>query len=280
MDDKITFSFGENWRSFVDSVSEGAIESARRNIEEWLGVDGVKGKTVLDIGCGSGIHSFCFMTMGARRVVSFDFDPKSVDATNLFKRRLGDPSNWEVTQGSVLDKAFLDNVGQFDVVYAWGVLHHTGAMWEAVENTCRLVTPGGLCWIALYMKGPKYEKTLAMKKAFNSGFRLRKWLMIQWHIALIIHERLLKVGRKTWLKQILRGELKQAMRPFRWNKQRDRGMNEYHDLIDWLGGLPYEVASTEEVVQHCRACSLLPVRIAESEDGGVSNFLFVQAEGG
>jgi ribosomal protein L11 methylase PrmA len=83
----ITFSFGKNWRSYVDSITSGAVEDARKDIEEWLGRDGVEDRTVLDIGSGSGIHSLGFHTLGAKEILSVDVDPHSVEATRICGRK-------------------------------------------------------------------------------------------------------------------------------------------------------------------------------------------------
>src|SRR5947209_6575303 len=103
----ITFSFGQNWRDFVESISEDSVRRARSDIEEWLGRDAVSGKTVLDIGCGSGIHSLCFHLLGAREIVSLDVDPYSVESTRVLWEKAGGPASWKVIQGSILDKDFV-----------------------------------------------------------------------------------------------------------------------------------------------------------------------------
>src|ERR1043165_7714359 len=121
----ITFSFGQNWRSFVDTISEGSIRSAMSDIERWFGAHGVKDRTILDIGSGSGIHSLCFHLMGAREVLSIDVDPKSVESTSLLRNKAGDPENWKVVHGSILDPDFVRRIKPHEIVYSWGVLHHT-----------------------------------------------------------------------------------------------------------------------------------------------------------
>ncbi|MDP2645941.1 MAG: class I SAM-dependent methyltransferase, partial [Desulfobacterales bacterium] len=160
MEEKITFSFGENWRAYLETISEESIRSVREDIENWLGAEAGRGKKILDIGCGSGIHSLIFHQLGAKELVSFDADPISVESTTILREKAGSPSSWKVMKGSVLDKSFIaNNIGGaiFDIVYSWGVLHHTGSMWRAIENSSSLVKKGGLYWIALYRKGPRYE---------------------------------------------------------------------------------------------------------------------------
>jgi 2-polyprenyl-3-methyl-5-hydroxy-6-metoxy-1,4-benzoquinol methylase len=230
----ITFSFGQNWRSFVDTVSEGSIRSAMSDIERWFGVNGMKDRTILDIGSGSGIHSLCFYLMGAREVLSIDVDPKSVESTSLLRNKAGDPENWKVERGSILDPEFVRRIKSHEIVYSWGVLHHTGSMWEAIDNASSLVRTDGLFLIAIYVKGPTYEQDLQLKQSYNqasaAGKKLLEWKEIS------------KLMRDRW---------KAGKNPLLWNEKRGRGMDTYHDLVDWLGGLPYEVATADEVVDFC-----------------------------
>jgi len=228
---EITFSFGKNWKSYLNTVSEGSLSLTRKDILEWLPAEDIKGKRILDIGSGSGVHSLVFNELGARELVSFDYDPFSVEATTRSWSMAGKPVNWRVMHGSVLDKEFLAGLGpKFDIVYSWGVLHHTGSMWKAIENAATLVGPGGKLWIALYVKGPKYEDDLALKKRYNAAsWAGKKWM--EW-----------KFISRHMQKRLFRGA-----NPFKWNQKLPRGMNVYHDIVDWLGGLPYEVASAEEI---------------------------------
>ena len=59
-------------------------------------------------------------------------------------------AGWDVLQGSVLDREFLSSLGRFSYVYSWGVLHHTGAMWTALDNASTCLESGGLLHVALY----------------------------------------------------------------------------------------------------------------------------------
>jgi SAM-dependent methyltransferase len=257
--DAITFSFGQNWREFLSSITAEQIQSAAEDIQFWLGTDGVQGKSVADIGSGSGIHSFAFSQLGARQVVSFDLDLRSVEATRILWEKAGRPGHWSVLQGSVLDQAFVADLGSFDLVYAWGSLHHTGALWRALENACSLVQrSGGILWISLYAQGPNYQKHLALKKRYNAATDLGKRLMIGAQIA----------------RYILFVRLRHLKNPFSWNKKKERGMSEYHDIVDWLGGLPYEVASEDEVLRFARSRGFILERIKVSGEGACNNYVF------
>lgn len=257
-EERITFSFGKNWRSYVDGVDEGAIERARQDIENWLGPEAVNGKTLLDIGCGSGIHSLCFHLLGAKQIVSVDIDPYSVESTRVLWERAKRPTNWTVTQGSVLDDDFVKKLGTHDIVYSWGVLHHTGAMWEAIANACSRVKKGGLLWLALYQKNENYPADLELKRSYNRASKFGKKMM-EW----------------KYIYGIMKARRQAGQNPLAWNEKRERGMNVYHDVIDWLGGLPYEVATREEVETFVHRQGFVSKRI--DDNPAVANFIYLFA---
>ena len=175
----ITFSFGENWLDYIKNIGREEIENAKGDLEEWLGKEYIQGKNILDIGSGSGIHSLTFFLLGAKAIFSFDYDMNSVEATRKLWEKAGKPANLTVTHGSILDKNFLETIGKgYDIVYSWGVLHHTGAMWEAIGNSISLLKPGGTFWITLYTKGSQYSKHLALKQKYNTSSKFQKKLMV------------------------------------------------------------------------------------------------------
>lgn len=250
------FSFGENWQSFLRQADSEAFAAARSDIERWLGDGWLKGKRVLDIGSGSGIHSFCMLELGASAVVSIDIDPASVAATSSLHQRAGSPANWTVTHGSVLDAGFMAGLGTFDLVYAWGVLHHTGAMWQALERAAGCVGDGGLLWLALYTAGGGYARDLALKQRYNRSGRIGRRLMELREIV-----------------RLMRIRLNAHQNPFSWNTRGVRGMDPYHDIVDWLGGLPYEVASADELVRWARGRGFVLERIDPTHERCCSGYL-------
>jgi 2-polyprenyl-6-hydroxyphenyl methylase/3-demethylubiquinone-9 3-methyltransferase len=252
----VTFSFGRNWRSFSRFVSEDRLRGAQNDIVDWLGEGGVAGKTVLDIGCGSGIHSLGFHRLGAKSVLSLDVDPHSVACTRRFWERSGKPANWRVDQMSVLNAQRMAALGHFDIVYSWGVLHHTGQLWTAMDVASRLGNPGGRLWISIYTKGPEYPDHLSTKQRFNSASWLEKQRMLARHL------------RRLWRYEKSMGK---SFREWFWP---ERGMNAYHDAVDWLGGLPYEVASVQEVTAFLAERGWMLERMLERCEGGCSVYLF------
>src|SRR6266581_9697805 len=148
---ELRFEFGENWKSFLRVLNDERIAVAEDSLRQMLEVESLAGKSFLDVGSGSGLFSLAAMRLGARRVHSFDFDSQSVACTRELKcRYFPDVGHWMIEQGNVLDSAYLARLGQFDVVYSWGVLHHTGNLWQALENVAPLCADGGTIALAIY----------------------------------------------------------------------------------------------------------------------------------
>ena len=251
------FEFGKNWKDFLNTVSEQEIQQAAKDIKEWLDTDNLTGKRVIDIGSGSGIHSLALYSMGANELISFDYDNDSVEATTQMWKNAGSPANWKVIQGSVLDDEFIKTLGSFDIVYSWGVLHHTGEMWKAIGNAIILVKENSIFWFSIYQKESGYNKALKLKTRYNNSSSLGKKIMVYKRIIRMM------IGRFVKLKN-----------PFAWNRKTTRGMNVYNDLVDWLGGLPYEVASKEEITDFCNIRNLELKKIFSVPEGACSIYLF------
>ena len=163
------FQFGQNWSQFLPAIDEERILEAEKSLREMLEVDSLSGKTFLDIGSGSGLFSLAARRLGAR-VHSFDFDPKSVFCTTELKKSyFRDDESWKVQEGSVLDGEFMKSLGEYDIVYSWGVLHHTGNLWTAMENAQQRVAPEGKLFIALYNDtGSQSTRWNWIKKTYNN----------------------------------------------------------------------------------------------------------------
>lgn len=240
MDDQTAFSFGKNWQDFLKGFDAERLRNAETSLSEFLDVKDLSGKTFVDVGCGSGLFSYAAFELGAEKVVSFDVDPFSVQCCLYLREKAGNPPNWEVMEGSALDKDFVERLGQFDVVYSWGVLHHTGRMWEAIANTARMTSAGGSLYIALYNKilgrnGATswiHSFWISVKKTYNSSPVLGKYVLEP-------------LAMTAYLAMVAaRGE--NPVRHVREYKSQ-RGMSWRTDAVDWLGGYPYEFATVEEV---------------------------------
>ncbi|MBL8200264.1 MAG: class I SAM-dependent methyltransferase [Chromatiales bacterium] len=243
------FKFGKNWRAFLRGLNEGRIVEAERSLKDMLGVADLAGTTFLDIGSGSGLFSLAARRLGAR-VHSFDFDPDSVACTRALRENFfPDDPQWTVERGSALDPAYLASLGTFDVVYAWGVLHHTGEMWSAIDNATHRVRPGGSLFLMIYRDwGLKSRIWLRIKRTYCSG-AVGRWavlaLFIPYYVVRGVIEDVVRL-RNPWARY----------REY----QRNRGMSKFHDWIDWLGGYPYEFATIEQVEAFCEQRGLVITR--------------------
>ena len=237
------FEFGKNWQNFLERLDDERIDAATRSLAATLGLTTLEGKSFIDIGSGSGLFSLAARRLGAT-VTSFDFDPQSVACTEELKRRYfqGD-GRWRVLCGSVLDREFLAGLGTFDIVYSWGVLHHTGAMWDALGNVAPLVDGEGQLFIAIYNdQGGASRRWLSIKKLYNRSPRVAGPLLV------------LSVGayfvvRDTLIRLLHRQKLfdKASL-----ERTGTRGMSFGSDLVDWVGGYPFEVAKPEEIFRFYR----------------------------
>lgn len=228
---KAHFEFGENWKSYAGTIDQSRIDFAVEGMQK-LFPEGLAGKTFLDIGCGSGLHSYAALKLGATFVATIDLDENSVEATRQLLSELSPHSNWSATIASIFD-ATPQNPGTFDVVYSWGTLHHTGDMWRAIERAGTLVRPGGLFAIAIYAATAFDPMWAAEKRFYAHAPRPVQWIVRQVYTAVLL-ARITCVGQNPV--------------SFVRSYAQSRGMHFSHNIHDWLGGFPYETAEANELI--------------------------------
>lgn len=262
------FAFGRNWQSFISGLTEAQVREAERSLADMLQCSTLAGKRFLDIGSGSGLFSLAARRLGAT-VHSFDFDEDSVTcARELRQRYFAGDADWTIEQGSVLDEAYLRKLGRFDVVYSWGVLHHTGNMWKAMANATIPVAPAGMLFIALYNdQGPISHIWRAVKRLYCSGTPGR-WLvsavLVPYFAARALVAGLLRTGN--------------PLSHFLEYRSR-RGMSFYHDWVDWLGGYPFEVASVARVTRFYEESGFALANLVRTRRQGCNQFVFRRRNG-
>lgn len=265
------FSFGKNWARFLSRLNEERIALAVRSLANFLEVETLEGKTFLDVGSGSGLFSLAARRLGAH-VHSFDYDPDSVGCTQELRRRFfPEDDQWKIERGSVLDKPFLDGLGTFDIVYSWGVLHHTGQMWTALENVKPLVSLGGKLFIAIYNdQGRITDEWARVKKRYNA---LPSLLALPYALAIIAREE-----RKNLSRHLRHGTLPDWFRTWRdYAEISTRGMSRWHDWIDWIGGHPYERATIEKIADFYADDGFKLDNLFDCSDGyGCNEFVFTR----
>jgi predicted RNA methylase len=239
------FAFGKNWASYAALIDKAQIDEAKKGLLRLISPEDLIGKSFLDIGCGSGLHALAAIQLGARRLMAIDIDPDCIGTTRTLISNNNVSVPWSVETKSVFE---LDakRQGVFDIVYAWGVLHHTGSMWEAVNKAASMVAPHGLLVVALYRRTYmdrfwKIEKRLyAHAPRFIQDF-MRAGYVAAFRLAMFL------TGKQ--------------FRDYIAGYKSSRGMDYFHDVHDWLGGYPYETALAAEVKNKLAVLGFKPERI-------------------
>ncbi len=251
--------FGKNWKKFISNISEEQIEMAKNSLIDLFG-HSIKGKKFVDVGCGSGLFSLSAFLLGAN-VYSFDYDQESVECCRALKAKyFNNDGNWIINQGSILDEAFLDRLGQFDIVYSYGVLHHTGNLNKSLNLINKLVDKEGYLYITLYNNQGRasifWEK---LKKLYiNSHPIIRKFILFIYLIYFTVPRILLNLIKFDF------------SHPF----NQYRGMKFLINLEDWLGGYPFEVSKPEDIFNMYKKNYTLEYLVTVAGNHGNNEYLF------
>jgi 2-polyprenyl-6-hydroxyphenyl methylase/3-demethylubiquinone-9 3-methyltransferase len=228
------FEFGKNWEVYLKGISEEKLYSAIYDLKDFLGHD-MLGRSFIDIGCGSGLSSLAAYKLGADKIFSYDIDPINIRNVEFLKHRFTVPPEypWVAETCSIVDTKDLSRIAQGDIVYSWGVLHHTGDMWQALRNTASLVKDEGILYLMLYRDAKLAYIWKLIKKSYVRAPVWLKFLIRNLFAGLLIAGMVLK--GKNPVKSI--------------KSYGKRGMSWYTDVIDWVGGYPFEYAEAEQVIE-------------------------------
>lgn len=263
------FSFGANWKEYLNTLTEEKISQAKTSLINFFGgIKNIKGKTFIDIGCGSGLFSLSASLLGASKIVSIDIDDSSLWCAKYLKSKYNPKAHWTIKKGSAVNKKFIKNLGKFDIVYSWGVLHHTGDMYNAITNVSSLVKTHGSFYLAIYndfkfnIYGGSSLFWLKVKKLYNNSSPIIKKIITFSFISY----------------QFVSLIFIQRINPFVFirNYKKDRGMNWYHDTIDWLGGYPYEYAGPDDIINFMAKSGFLCKNLIFRNGTGCNEYLFVK----
>jgi 2-polyprenyl-6-hydroxyphenyl methylase/3-demethylubiquinone-9 3-methyltransferase len=263
------FDFGQNWSDYsAHALTEERVRQARSDFARLMAMAGVElpGTSFADIGFGQGLGLLSAVSMGAR-AVGCDINPLCVEVLGRNGRLFPgmDTQDIPIVIGSILDPHVVESLRQaapdpsgYYVVHSWGVLHHTGRMWQAIDNAASLVRPGGTLVIALYN---------------------RHWTSPAWALIKQLYMRAPRIVQRAMIATLYPVIFAAKWAVTRRNPRRmERGMDFYYDVVDWVGGYPYEYASIEEVASYMATKGFASGRSAAAAvPTGCNEFVFVRA---
>jgi len=254
------FDFGSNWQAFSARRLDGVrLTAAVRSLQSLLEKDTLEGLSFLDVGCGTGLFSIAAHQLGAAKVVGIDVSPSCISVSEQNRDRLAPHAPILFLQGSALSRGNLHSLGPFDIVYAWGSLHHTGAMWEAIRNVAKQVSPGGLLVLAIYNQHLTSPVWKFIKRLYNRLPGFGRVSMAVLFSGIIYVAKFLVTGRNPL--------------------EKERGMDFWFDVVDWIGGYPYEYTTPLEVekfvtAQGFKPSNSIPARVPT----GCNEFVFIKKD--
>lgn len=247
------FNFGKNWKNYSERLNQEDFNEAQKSLINLLGIEDLKDKSFIDIGCGSGIFSIAAKKIGANRVLGIDILPSCIECSRNNALKFNE-KDIDFRQFSILDPK-IKGLGKFDVVYTWGSLHHTGNMYKALEVSCEIVKEDGYLAVAIYNKNFTSRFWWVIKWLYNHSPWIGKKILEVWYLGMIIPLKILILGKNVFRKE--------------------RGMKIYYDAIDWLGGYPYEYASIGEIKNFVESRDFILKRVIKPTGvSGCNQYLF------
>lgn len=242
------FEFGKNWSDYSHRITDIEIEQSKQGLLKLISAEEIKGASFLDIGSDSGLHSLAAHLLGAREITAIDIDKDSVETTRRVLEKY--KVSARVERVSIFED---ESLGEYDIVYSWGVLHHTGDMWTAVRNAASHVKPGGLLVIALYQKTPLCAAWTLEKRLYTAAPRPLRSVASGIFGTVQLAAMAVAKGRNPV--------------SFVKNYKIQRGMSYWHDVHDWLGGYPYESSTPKETKDFVVDLGFEPVNIGDLKPG-------------
>lgn len=227
------FNFGLNWKNFNKGYDDTRLKEARQSLLTILEKTEIScpKSSFLDAGCGSGLFSAAAYDLGFN-VLSIDYDSDSVEACEELKGKIFENNSrdnlWEVIQGDLLDDKLLTRLERFNFIYCWGVAHHTGDVKQALNNLGKIAEPGAVVCVSIYNFQPVFSKYWLFVKRMYNRSKLGRYLLLALHLPYPFASSLLGHAFK---------------------KAGYRGMDAWHDYLDWMGGLPFEPMRPCEVIE-------------------------------
>ncbi|HBD95957.1 MAG: Methyltransferase family protein [Candidatus Collierbacteria bacterium GW2011_GWE1_46_18] len=264
------FSFGKNWSDFLSKISTDQIKSSERSLTRLVPKKLIVNKSFIDMGCGSGLFSLAAYKLGASKIVSVDVDKYSVNCALELKKTCNNPSFWSIVCGSILNNDFIKSLGKYDIVYSWGVLHHTGNMYKAFNNILYLCKNGGILVLAVYNNN--HGKNAIFSGSSNTWHKIKKI----YNNSDKFFKSIIELLYYVWF---FVGYIITLRNPFLYiKKYNERGMNFYTDVKDWLGGYPYEYATPDELINFFSQHRLYVKKIISTDNLGCHQIVFEKHE--
>jgi len=238
-----TERFGYEWNKY--SAIKEIYEDQFKNWVNPLEPTDFFGKKILDAGCGMGRNSYWAIKWGAKEVVAFDFDQRSVEAA---KKNLAEFNNTKVFFKSIYD---LDWQNEFDLAFSIGVIHHLKDPRLAIKNLIRSLKPGGKLviwvygyegneWIVKFINPIRINFTskipVKLANIVSYFFSLPLWIFLKFYF-----------GQNSYLKQLAAYKFQQVhlivldqLIPDTANYWK---REEVDKMIAEIGGLDYSIAA-------------------------------------